>query len=123
MAMTSSTFTSAQLTITVTNLGPDPSEPTSLTIQAAPTQAFSHSMGPGGTGSCTNKPYGSLGTEFTCAVPSTASGGTFTQIFNLTNLSGQGPRYFQVSATTAMPGDTNSANNRAFRNVQLSPTV
>ena len=49
--------------------------------------------------------------------PAIAVGATYTRTLTESNLSSQAPRYLQNSATTVMPGDTNSSNNTGYSNV------
>jgi len=119
MRVASENYTNASVTITVTNLGGTASVPATMTIDADPTQNFSYEAGAGTD--CTAKfvnNYGVNGSEFTCPVPGgIAPGGTYTRTLTIQNLSGQAPHYVQCSATTIMPGDTNSSNNTGYATV------
>jgi hypothetical protein len=119
MRVASENYTNASVTVTVTNLGGTASVPATMTIDADPTQNFSYEAGAGTD--CTAQSinnFGVFGSKFTCPVPGgIAPGGTYTRTLTIQNLSGQAPHYVQCDATTIMPGDANSSNNKGYATV------
>jgi Abnormal spindle-like microcephaly-assoc'd, ASPM-SPD-2-Hydin len=118
MSVASENFSNASVTISVTNLGSANSVPATMTIDVDPTQDFSYEAGAGTD--CTAQVVNGFDSEFTCPVPVIAPGATYTRTLTVQNLSGQGPRLVVTSATTNMPGDTNSSNNTGFADVEFS---
>ena len=122
MRVASENFSNASVTITVTNLGGTASVPATVTIDVDPTQNFSYEAGAGTD--CTARStsnYGITDSVFTCPAPGgIAPGATYTRTLTIQNLSGQAPHYVQCTATTIMPGDTNSADNTGYATVIFS---
>jgi hypothetical protein len=105
----------ATVNFTVTNLGSASSVPATMTIDVDPVQDFSYETGAGSD--CTASFAGGFDSVLTCPVPVIAPGATYSRQLTIENLSGQTPKYVQVSATTIMPGDTNSSNNTGYATV------
>ena len=116
MSVASANYSDASATVTVTNVGGTASVPATMTIDVDPTQNFSYEAGAGTD--CTARStsnYGITDSVFTCPVPGgIAPGATYTRTLTIQNLSEQTPRYVQCTATTIMPGDTNSSNNTGY---------
>jgi hypothetical protein len=110
--VTSENLENAAVSITVTNLGSANSVPATMTIDVDPVQDFSYEAGAGTD--CTAQFVDGYDSVLTCPVPVIAPGATYTRQLAVQNLSSQGPQYVQVSATTIMTGDTNSANNTGY---------
>lgn len=119
VAITSSTYSSATVRATVTNLDSNSSAPTTMTINVQPTQSFSYKAGAGTDCTASTVPGSVPSSQFQCPVPSIAPTAKYTRDVQVQNLSNQGPRYVQVSVTTNLPGDTNSSNNRAGTTLTL----
>ena len=114
-SVASANYDDATVTITVTNLGSANSVPATMTIDADPVQDFSYEAGAGAD--CTAQFANGYDSVLTCPVPVIAPGAAYTRSLTLENLSSQAPKYVQVSATTIMPGDTNSSNNTGYATV------
>ncbi|MEV0245630.1 hypothetical protein AB0H76_03460 [Nocardia sp. NPDC050712] len=112
VVVTSSSSTIGKVRATVRNPNGAASGPATMTIVVHPVQGFSYKAGAGGD--CTSSFIPNTSdSQFVCTVPAIAAGGQYTRDIEVENLSHQGPRYVQVSVTTLMTGDPNSANNRA----------
>jgi hypothetical protein len=121
MTVTSQTFDTGTVQITVANLDSSPSVATTMTINVDPTQDFSYSAGAGTD--CTARSVNSFDSQFTCPVPVIPGARSITRTLTINNLSGNGPHLVQTDATTIMPGDTNPNNNTGFANVNLGCVV
>ena len=115
MTVQSENFTNATVQITVTNLGGAASPAASMTIDVEPTQLFSFEAGAGTD--CTASTFNQFDSQFVCPVPSIPVGQSYTRTLTEQNLSSQAPHYVQNSATTTMPGDTNSSNDTGYATV------
>ena len=111
-SVASENYTNATVTISVTNLGSANSVPATMTIDVDPVQDFSYEAGAGTD--CTASFTDVYDSVLTCPVPVIAPGATYTRQLTLQNLSSQAPKYIQTSATTIMPGDTNSSNDTGY---------
>lgn len=118
MSVLSEDYTDASVQISVTNLGAAVSAPATMTIDADPIQDFSYEAGAGTD--CTASFVNIYDAVLTCPVPAIAAGATYTRLLTEENLTGQAPMYIQNTATTIMPGDTNSSNNTGYAFVTFS---
>jgi len=114
-SVASSDYTNATVNIVVTNLGSANSVAATMTIDVDPVQDFSYEAGAGTD--CTASFVNVYDSVLTCPVPVIAPGATYTRQLTVQNLSGQAPQYVQTSATTVMPGDTNSSNNTGYATI------
>jgi hypothetical protein len=115
MTVQSEDYDNATVQITVSNMGSAASVAATMTITVSPVQDFSYEAGAGTD--CTATVINTDESQFTCPVPVIAGAGTYTRTLTIQNLSSQAPKYVQNTATTIMPGDTNSSNNTGYSTV------